>query len=128
MVSTAVKAVAKIFAGELIEQARDIQAEWIYSGEEQVKPAEPPHEGDEEKLPTDEEKRDERARALIEQEKQEGKKPRSGPLRPDHLREAWRRYKLTSEARGVGMQQLWQAQQHTGVERFSTRTRKRMFK
>ncbi|PFH61176.1 hypothetical protein XA68_18059 [Ophiocordyceps unilateralis] len=67
MVSTAVKAVAKLFAGEMIEAARNVQGEWMAAGEVQSDvPA--PSGGD-------------------------GSEPRRGPLRPDHLREAWRRYK-----------------------------------
>ncbi|KAH6611513.1 hypothetical protein Trco_001533 [Trichoderma cornu-damae] len=115
MVATAVKAVAKLFAGEIIEGARNVQAEWIASGEKQSDapmptPTPPPPP------PTDEAENDEEADV------------RRGPLRPDHLREAWRRYKLCHESQGVGVQQLWHAQQVTGVERFSTRTRSRLFR
>lgn len=111
MVSTAVKAVAKLFAGQIIETARNVQGEWIAAGETQSElpwPQAPADEGAED-----------------DQEEIEAKR---GPLRPDHLREAWRRYKVTAEGRGVGVQQLWHAQQCDGVERFSTRTRKRIFK
>lgn len=109
MVSTAVKAVAKLFAGEIIESARTVQAEWIHSGEHQADlPTPPPSTAQEEN----------------------GEEPdlKRGPLRPDHLREAWRRYKMSGESHGVGVQQLWHAQQSSGVERFSSRTRKRIFK
>lgn len=106
MVSTAVKAVAKLFAGEIIEAARNVQGEWIAAGEPQSELPTPPPSADE----------DGEAWA------------RRGPLRPDHLREAWRRYRACGESHGVGVQQLWHAQQGDGVERFSTRTRKRLFK
>ncbi|KAL9471034.1 hypothetical protein ACSS6W_008975 [Trichoderma asperelloides] len=109
MVATAVKAVAKLFAGEIIEGARNVQAEWIVSGEKQSDLPTPP--------PSTEEAENEEEVDL-----------KRGPLRPDHLREAWRRYKLCHESRGVGVQQLWHAQQGTGVERFSTRTRNRLFR
>lgn len=109
MVATAVKAVAKLFAGEIIEAARNVQAEWIVSGEKQSEVPTPP--------PSTEEAENDEATDL-----------KRGPLRPDHLREAWRRYKLCHENRGVGVQQLWHAQQGTGVERFSTRTRNRLFR
>lgn len=104
-VSTAVKAVAKLFAGEIIEQARTVQGEWISAGEKQTDLPTPPPSGEE-----------------------EGVEQKRGPLRPDHLREAWRRYRTTGESHGVGVQQLWHAQQGSGVERFSTRTGKRLFK
>ncbi|KJZ74518.1 hypothetical protein HIM_06114 [Hirsutella minnesotensis 3608] len=109
MVSTAVKAVAKLFAGEIIEAARNVQGEWIAAGENQSELPTPPPS-------TNDAGDDDEAEA------------RRGPLRPDHLREAWRRYKTSGESHGVGVQQLWHAQQGDGVERFSTRTRKRLFK
>ncbi|KAM3555296.1 hypothetical protein ARSEF4850_006067 [Beauveria asiatica] len=112
MVSTAVKAVAKLFAGELIEEARQVQAEWIRAGEHQSELPTPPPPADS----TEEEKR--------EQELD----PKRGPLRPDHLRAAWLRYRASKQSHGVGMQQLWHNQQGSGVERFSARTRKQMFK
>ncbi|KAJ6789022.1 hypothetical protein PWT90_10493 [Aphanocladium album] len=109
MVSTAVKAVAKLFAGEIIEQARQVQAEWIHAGENQSElPTPPPTSTDD----TNEEEQD----------------IKRGPLRPDHLRAAWLRYRASKQSNGVGMQQLWHNQQNSGVERFSARTRKQMFK
>lgn len=114
MVATAVKAVAKLFAGEIIEGARNVQAEWVLSGEKQSD------------LPTPPPSSEDTAPAADNTEEEVDLK--RGPLRPDHLREAWRRYKLCHESRGVGVQQLWHAQQGTGVERFSTRTRNRLFR
>ncbi|KAF7558836.1 hypothetical protein G7046_g5335 [Stylonectria norvegica] len=108
-VSTAVKAVAKLFAGEIIETARNVQGEWITSGEKQSDLPTPPAS----------------ANDTVDDGEAELKR---GPLRPDHLREAWRRYKISGEGRGVGVQQLWHAQQGDGVERFSTRTGKGLFK
>jgi transcription initiation factor TFIID subunit 11 len=133
-VSTAVKAVAKLFAGEIIEAARNVQGEWIAAGEKQSDlPTPPPDtsaaaaaaatttsqgaEGDAEDTA-----------AKADKQGEEAPEPRRGPLRPDHLREAWRRYRISGESRGVGVQQLWHAQQGNGVERFSTRTGKRLFK
>lgn len=109
MVSTAVKAVAKLFAGEIIEAARNAQGEWIAAGEKQSELPTPPP-------------------STNEADEEEDIDLKRGPLRPDHLREAWRRYKMSGESRGVGVQQLWHAQQGSGVERFSTRTRKKLFK
>ncbi|KHN94965.1 transcription initiation factor TFIID subunit 11 [Metarhizium album ARSEF 1941] len=111
MVSTAVKAVAKLFAGEIIEAARNVQGEWISAGEKQTDLPTPPPS-------TDDGANDGAGEPEV----------RRGPMRPDHLREAWRRYKLSGESRGVGVQQLWHAQQGSGVERFSTRTRRRLFR
>ncbi len=52
-----------------------------------------------------------------------------GPLRPDHLREAWRRYRASMQSHGAGTLNLWHAQQHSGVERFPIRTgSRRIFK
>ena len=119
MVSTAVKAVAKIFAGEIIEAARDVQGEWVLAGEQQSDMPTPPRSsaaadhGEEEPGGT--------AMKTI-------RNVRRGPLRPDHLREACRRYKLSGESRGVGVQQLWHAQQNDGADKFSTRTGRRLFK
>jgi transcription initiation factor TFIID subunit 11 len=142
-VSTAVKAVAKLFAGEIIEAARTVQGEWIAAGEEQTDLPKPkpviqappvdnnPKTSEEGKENGDQEIQD---REKEEREKAEKEKKaveddiRRGPLRPDHLREAWRRYRFTGESRGVGVQQLWHAQQNNGVERFSTKTGKRLFK
>ncbi|KAM0246229.1 hypothetical protein ACHAP5_004851 [Fusarium lateritium] len=110
-VSTAVKAVAKLFAGEMIEAARNVQGEWINAGEKQSELPTPPPSTNDDPAAAEEE---------IDLKR--------GPLRPDHLREAWRRYRLSGESRGVGVQQLWHAQQGDGVERFSTRNGKRLFK
>ncbi|KAJ4148516.1 hypothetical protein LMH87_002981 [Akanthomyces muscarius] len=110
MVSTAVKAVAKLFAGEFIEEARQIQAEWIRAGEHQSEMPTPPPAADD---------------AGNNEEEKELKR---GPLRPDHLRAAWLRYRASKQSHGVGMQQLWHNQQGSGVERFAARTRKQMFK
>lgn len=102
-VGLAVRTVTKVFAGDIIEQARQVQAEMLEAGEKQTDLPDPPMSIDE-------------------------KEARRGPLRPEHLREAWRRHKLSGETRGVGVQQLWHTQQNDGVERFAARTGKRMFK
>jgi transcription initiation factor TFIID subunit 11 len=124
MVSTAVRAVAKLFAGEIIEQARMVQAEWIESGEQQSEVPAPPKQ-----QPTkSDDVADELLNAAENSDVTNEDQMRRGPLRPDHLREAWKRYRFSGESRGVGMQQLWHTQQSSGVERFSTRTGKRIFK
>ncbi|KAI9898631.1 hypothetical protein N3K66_006991 [Trichothecium roseum] len=191
MVSTAVKAVTKLFAGEIIEHARQVQAEMIAAGEEQVPkpspttdtadtaatsapplaasqtngvPPLPQLNGSGEASQTsfngngvapsaDASTADTQSQPITDATVSQdmvvdgnGEAPTSteetvpddkeeyifndgcGPLRPEHLREALKRYKLAGESRGVGVQQLWHAQHGSGVERFSTRTGKRLFK
>jgi transcription initiation factor TFIID subunit 11 len=54
---------------------------------------------------------------------------RVGPLRPEHIREAYFRYKTGGEGAGAGLQGLWHAQQQSGVERFGNGARgRRIFK
>lgn len=114
MVSTAVKAVTKLYAGEIIETARQVQLEYIQAGEKQADvPTPPPQDS---------------AAEAADNDDGEGPEPRRGPLRPEHLREALRRCRRGGETRGVGMQHLWNAQASNGVERFSTRTGKRLFR
>lgn len=120
MVSTAVKAVAKLFVGEIVESARTVQGEWIAAGEKQSEMPTPPPSQHDEPPADDDQIRDPKPKPKPE--------ARRGPLRPDHIREAWRRYKVSGESRGVGIQQLWHAQQGSGVDRFSTKTGRRLFK
>ncbi|PNY30061.1 Uncharacterized protein TCAP_00035, partial [Tolypocladium capitatum] len=80
MVSTAVKAVAKLFAGEIIESARNVQGEWVTAGEKQSELPTPP------------------STTVAATEDADVKR---GPLRPEHLREAWRRYKVCGESYGA---------------------------
>jgi transcription initiation factor TFIID subunit 11 len=107
-ISSSVRAVTKVLAGELIELARQVQTEYVLAGEKQ----------------TDLPKPEPGTEAVDGADETE----RRGPLRPEHLREAWRRYQRSGEGRGVGTQQLWHAQQGDGVDRFSTRTGKRLFR
>ncbi|KAH8805745.1 hTAFII28-like protein conserved region-domain-containing protein [Xylogone sp. PMI_703] len=94
----AVKSVAKMFAGEMIEGARKVQSEWISLEE--------PEEG-----------------------KPKEDETRRGPLLPDHLREAIRRYKMGREGCLAGQLGLWQHQSSNGVERFAVKVMgKRLFK
>jgi transcription initiation factor TFIID subunit 11 len=102
----AVKSAAKVFAGELIEEARKVQTQWLEaSGEDEV------------------------AVKTGEGEEAKEKETRRGPLLPDHLREAFRRFKTESSGGSVGQLGLWQLQQHSGVERFGVRVQgKRLMK
>lgn len=124
MVSTAVKAVAKLFAGEIIEEARELQAEWIRAGEHQSELPTPPPATTSTAADDDADNED----GKKEEKEEEEPDLKRGPLRPDHLRAAWLRYRASKQSHGVGMQQLWHNQQSSGVERFSARTRKQMFK
>jgi len=107
----AIRSVAKLYAGDIIEEARRVQAEWIANtGEEQVSagtPTPPTLNPDGTEQPREE---------LV------------GPLRPEHLREAVLRYQRENRGGGVGMQNLWQVQQQSGVEQYSTRNRRRIFR
>ncbi len=98
----AVKSAAKVFAGDLIESARRVQSQWLeISVESQTGLPSPPAES--------------------EGDSRTGKEKRRGPLLPDHLREAYRRHMKEGNGGLVGELGLWQAQQHSGVERFGTK-------
>ncbi|TAQ84279.1 hypothetical protein B7494_g7395 [Chlorociboria aeruginascens] len=109
----AVKSVAKIFAGEMIEGARKVQSEWIaVANETQTGLPSPPAEPSIETP-------DQTGNGNIEGgRKEREKETRRGPLGPDHLREAIRRYKVAREGDLAGQLGLWQLQQSSGVERF----------
>jgi transcription initiation factor TFIID subunit 11 len=108
----AIRSVAKLYAGDIIEEARRVQAEWIANtGEDQVPsgvPTPPP--------------------ATNPDGSEQPREDLVGPLRPEHLREALLRYQRENRGGGVGMQNLWHVQQQSGVERFSTRNRRRIFR
>ncbi|KAI9647738.1 hypothetical protein NHQ30_004124 [Ciborinia camelliae] len=114
----AVKSVAKQFVGELIEGARKVQTQWIEAGEPNAGFANPPLED------TPNTKGEETG-----EEVQETKELRRAPLQADHLREALRRLREGNEDGLAGQLNLWQLQQHSGVERFGSRVGgKRLFK
>ncbi|PBP20167.1 histone-fold-containing protein [Diplocarpon rosae] len=99
----AVKAAAKIFAGEIIEGARKVQSQWIKSTEDyQIK------------VPPDDYK-------ITLPLPLPANEKRRGPLLPDHLREAYRRHMLEADGGLVGQLGLWQLQQHSGIERFGVK-------
>ncbi|ESZ98200.1 hypothetical protein SBOR_1428 [Sclerotinia borealis F-4128] len=113
----AVKSVAKQFAGELIEGARKVQTQWIEAGE--------PNSGfitslTQHTTMAGEEETGEEVKA---------QELRRAPLQADHLREALKRLREGNEDGLAGQLNLWQLQQHSGVERFGSRVGgKRLFK
>lgn len=110
------RAVSKVFIGDIIESARRVQGEWIAAtGEKQTDIPTPPASVN--ASPDENGEGD----APVKDKETEGEEPR-GPLRPEHLREALRRYRKSQEGGGVGMQLIWHQQQQNGVERFPTRT------
>ncbi|KAK4185871.1 hTAFII28-like protein conserved region-domain-containing protein [Podospora australis] len=138
------RAVAKVFIGDIIESARRVQGEWIEkTGEKQTDLPTPPATAapspsvdtiatqtltqTESQPGTQTETQTETQTATQTQTQQTAAlnaevEDRRGPLRPEHLREAMRRYRAGLEGGGVGMQGLWHQQQQSGVERFPTRT------
>lgn len=117
----AVRSVAKMFTGDIIEGARKVQTQWLdATNESQTGLPSPPAE-----LLKSEEEQDGEKR----EEKKEEKESRRGPLLPDHLREAMRRHKVAGEGNMAGQLGLWQHQQSSGVERFGNKIKgKRLLK
>lgn len=98
----------------MIEGARKVQNEWI---------------GSDDLLKEEIKKRMEKLPTLPEEIMNEKMNLPRGPLEPDHLREALRRYKDRGQGGLVGQLGLWQAQNPSGVERFATKVQgKRLFK
>jgi len=96
----AVRSVAKLFAGDLIESARRVQSQWVEASEESQTGLPSP--------PADDVKLKE-------------KEARRGPLLPDHMREAIRRIKMERDGGLAGQLGLWQLQSQSGVERFGVK-------
>lgn len=117
-VTKSMQSVAKVFVGDLIETARKVQTEWVAKTDEpQVEPGvktpEWPYEEDEHVV----------ARSI--HPKVKPKAAPMGALRPDHVREAWRRNRAGAEGGNVGSLRLWHNQQQSGVERFGVKTKGR---
>ena len=110
-----VRGVAKVFIGDLVESARAIQGERIANtGEKQSDLITPPSSA--ENTPQAQAERDQALTKILEDD------DARAPMRPEHLREALRRYKASFEGGGVGIQPVWHQQQQSGVERFAPRT------
>lgn len=113
----AIRSVGKLFAGDLIEGARKVQAQWAGTDEEMKKAIKEKLE----KLPN--------LKDIPESIMNEERHLPLGPIEPDHLREAHRRYKNSNVGGGAGQLNLWQQQSSSGVERFASRCKgKRLFK
>jgi transcription initiation factor TFIID subunit 11 len=109
------RAVAKVFIGDVIESARRVQGEWIERMGEKQTDLPTPRKAAADATTNADEQADIRGKDLEADD-------RRGPLRPEHLREAVRRYRKGLEGGGVGMQWVYHQQQQGGVERFPTRT------
>ncbi|KAI9720319.1 MAG: hypothetical protein M1828_005703 [Chrysothrix sp. TS-e1954] len=83
---TTINGYTKLFIGELLERALDVQTEWLAAAPQ---------------LPTGEVKVPADDGSTIKVEEMD-----RGPLLPDHLREAWRRYKKDRDGGGAGYQGL----------------------
>ncbi|KAH6623918.1 hTAFII28-like protein conserved region-domain-containing protein [Chaetomium tenue] len=117
------RAVAKVFIGDIIESARRVQGEWIERlDEKQTDLPTPP--ATVAPTPNPDSEADEQPREARDPKdiRDSEVDDRRGPLRPEHLREAVRRYRKGFEGGGVGMQWVYHQQQQGGVERFPTRT------
>jgi len=135
---TAVRSVTKYFLTELIAKAQRVQGEWVAAEDERQADMDWPGKVVSRDGPDVRELYDEMAKVPrpdweasedIPKPEHVLKEPPKGPLRPDHLREAWRRYKASTQSYGAGIQALWHQQQQSGAERYPVRTGgKRIFK
>ncbi|KAI1180466.1 transcription initiation factor TFIID-like protein [Nemania sp. FL0916] len=92
--------VCKMYLGDIVEAARDVQQEWNELGEKQT-------DLDDDNLEPSNELSQHR---------------RQAPLRPDHLREAYRRRNASAENGGaLGSLMVWNQQTQNGTERFAVR-------
>lgn len=102
--------VCKMYLGDVVEEARRVQQEWADNGENQV-----PEDLDE---------------GEVDELSELSKHRRQAPLRPDHLREAYRRRKVAGEHGGaMGSLLHWNQQTQNGLDRFAPRAGgRRVFK
>ncbi|OAA55503.1 2-hydroxyacid dehydrogenase [Niveomyces insectorum RCEF 264] len=126
-VVTAVRSVTKYFLTDLITNAQKIQDEWIAADSEEQADKEWPGKVFSRGEPEVKELYNMQSTLAIPEWEPETaehilKVPPKGPLRPDHLREAWRRYRYSVQGKTAGSMDLWHSQQKTGVERFPART------
>ncbi|OTB00215.1 hypothetical protein M426DRAFT_15676 [Hypoxylon sp. CI-4A] len=92
--------VCKMYLGDIVEAAREVQDEWVQLGEKQTD------------LPDDE----------LQPMNELSKHRRQAPLRPEHLREAYRRHKTSTEHGGaLGSLLVWNQQTQNGADRFAVK-------
>ncbi|KAL7625251.1 hypothetical protein AAE478_004467 [Parahypoxylon ruwenzoriense] len=92
--------VCKMYLGDIVEAARDVQQEWKQLGEKQTD------------LSDDE----------LQHMNEMSKHRRQAPLRPEHLREAYRRRRASTENGGaLGSLIVWNQQTQNGAERFAVK-------
>lgn len=83
----------KVFIGEIVERALDVQTQWLAAATN---------------LPTISSEKDANGKPIREVNPEPGmvRERDRGPLTPDHLREALRRYKKNREGGGAGFMGL----------------------
>lgn len=124
--------VCKMYLGDIVEEARRVQAEWIAAGEPQQPEADhgsdsssSDNENENDNEESNEEAGDHEKNTNDNEEKELSELSRyrrQAPLRPDHLREAYRRRCASAEGGGaMGSLQHWNNQTQNGTERFSHR-------
>lgn len=106
----AMQVVCKLFVGDIVEEARRVQQEWIAADEKQTD------------LPDEKENEENLG--------EESKNRRQAPLRPEHLQEAYRRWRISNPGGGSGGSlMVWNQQTRNGAERFAPRAGgRRLFK
>jgi transcription initiation factor TFIID subunit 11 len=117
----AMRAVSKFFIGDIIEGALRVQGEWIKKGEKQTDlpedqipfpiQAQSSSQADSSAQATPGAASEAATQEQQSQPQQQKAEDRRGPLRPDHMREAIRRYRVSGEGGGVGMQSVFHQQQ-----------------
>lgn len=112
-----------MYLGDIVEEARRVQAEWTAAGESQQPEAETSNDS---RSSSDNENDDENENENEKEKEKElselSRYRRQAPLRPDHLREAYRRRHASAEGGGaMGSLQHWNHQTQNGTERFSHR-------
>ena len=102
----AVQWVGKVFVGEIVELAREVQGEWAVRWEVAKEEEEAERRERERKRETEDIEESKRVTTTPTIKPTEdlyaGANPHRGGLLPDHLREALRRYKAAGEGGGVG--------------------------
>ncbi|PLB51879.1 histone-fold-containing protein [Aspergillus steynii IBT 23096] len=102
-VVTTINGFTKVFAGEMIEKARTVQAEWADAHDQAALAA---YEAEEASKPEESDGAPAQGPPVTRREFKLPANPHRGQLLPTHLREALRRYKRDGEGGGVGFSGL----------------------